>query len=102
MPPDLTDDDKAALIELLREMLGADRFPLSPRMGRASRCAKAPTVIDQAVTASMLPSVVTALISAFTAAVLTTWFSLWRFRKERWWDKNSTRTCPSWKLFTTW
>jgi hypothetical protein len=31
--------------------------------------------------------IVTALVSAFAAATLTTWFSLWRFQKERWWDK---------------
>jgi hypothetical protein len=32
MPPDLTDDDKAALIELLRETVERDRFPMSPRI----------------------------------------------------------------------
>jgi hypothetical protein len=32
--PDLTDDDKAALIELLRETIERDRFPLSPRVRR--------------------------------------------------------------------
>jgi hypothetical protein len=32
-------------------------------------------------------TVFTALISAFAAAILTTWFSLWRFRQERWWEK---------------
>lgn len=35
----------------------------------------------------MLANVITALISAFAAALLTTWFSLWRFRQERWWEK---------------
>jgi len=35
----------------------------------------------------LLTNVITALISAFAAAVLTTWFSLWRFRKERWWER---------------
>ena len=34
MTPDLTDDDKAALIELLRETIAGDRFPLSPRVKR--------------------------------------------------------------------
>jgi hypothetical protein len=34
MTPDLTDDDKAALIELLRETIEGDRFPLSPRIKR--------------------------------------------------------------------
>jgi hypothetical protein len=29
---DLDDDDKAALIELLKETIAADRFPLSPRI----------------------------------------------------------------------
>ena len=29
MAPDLTDDDKAALIELLRETIEWDRFPMS-------------------------------------------------------------------------
>jgi hypothetical protein len=32
-------------------------------------------------------SIITALVSAFVASPLTTWFSLWRFGKERWWDK---------------
>jgi len=33
MPPlDLTDDDKAILAELLREMIARDRFPISPRV----------------------------------------------------------------------
>jgi hypothetical protein len=32
MTLDLTDDDKAALIELLRDMIDRDRFPLSPRI----------------------------------------------------------------------
>jgi hypothetical protein len=32
MPLDLTDDEKAALIELLRGTIDRDRFPLSPRM----------------------------------------------------------------------
>jgi hypothetical protein len=30
--PVLTDDDKATLIELLRETIERDRFPLSPRI----------------------------------------------------------------------
>jgi hypothetical protein len=30
--PDLTDDDKAVLAELLRETIDRDRFPLSPRV----------------------------------------------------------------------
>lgn len=30
--PDLTDDDKAILAELLRETIERDRFPLSPRV----------------------------------------------------------------------
>jgi hypothetical protein len=34
MKPDLTDDDKAALVELLRETIERDRFPLSPRVKR--------------------------------------------------------------------
>jgi hypothetical protein len=34
MTPDLTDDDKAALVELLRETTERDRFPLSPRIKR--------------------------------------------------------------------
>jgi hypothetical protein len=37
MPPDLTDDDKAALVELLREMVAADRFPMSPRIRSLKR-----------------------------------------------------------------
>jgi hypothetical protein len=32
MPLDLNDDDKAALVELLREVIAADRYPLSPRI----------------------------------------------------------------------
>ena len=32
MTPDLTDDDKAILAELLRETIERDRFPLSPRV----------------------------------------------------------------------
>ena len=34
MPPpiEMTDDDKAALAELLRETIAADRYPLSPRI----------------------------------------------------------------------
>ena len=32
--PDLTDDDKAVLVELLREVIAADRFFLSPRIRR--------------------------------------------------------------------
>ena len=32
MPPrDLTDDDNAILVKLLRETIDADRFPMSPR-----------------------------------------------------------------------
>src|SRR5260370_11499645 len=27
------------------------------------------------------------VLAAFSAAGLTAWFSLWRFRKERWWEK---------------
>jgi hypothetical protein len=34
MLPDLTDDDKAALIELLHEPIERDRFPLSPKIKR--------------------------------------------------------------------
>jgi hypothetical protein len=34
MTHDFTDDDKAALIELLRETVERDRFPLSPRVRR--------------------------------------------------------------------
>jgi hypothetical protein len=34
MTPDLTDDDKAILVELLRETIERDRFPLSPRVKR--------------------------------------------------------------------
>jgi hypothetical protein len=30
--PDLTDDDRAILAELLRETIARDRFPLSPRI----------------------------------------------------------------------
>ena len=30
MPPDLTDDDKAILAEILRETIERDRFALSP------------------------------------------------------------------------
>ncbi len=36
---------------------------------------------------AILSSLVIALVSAFAAAGLTTWFALLRFRKERWWDK---------------
>jgi hypothetical protein len=32
MTPDLTDDDKATLADLLRETIERDRFPLSPRV----------------------------------------------------------------------
>ena len=32
MPLDLDDADKAALVELLREVIAADRYPLSPRI----------------------------------------------------------------------
>jgi hypothetical protein len=34
MPRDLTEDDKAALVELLKETIAADRFPLSPKIKR--------------------------------------------------------------------
>jgi hypothetical protein len=34
MTPDQTDADKAVLIELLRETIERDRFPLSPRIKR--------------------------------------------------------------------
>jgi hypothetical protein len=34
MTLDLTDDDRAALIELMREAIERDRFPLSPRVTR--------------------------------------------------------------------
>ena len=37
--PDLTDADLAILVQLLREAIAADRFPLSPRV-RASRAAR--------------------------------------------------------------
>ena len=33
MTPDLTEDDKAALVELLRETIERDRFPMSPSPG---------------------------------------------------------------------
>jgi hypothetical protein len=36
---------------------------------------------------SLLPTILTSLFTAFVAAVLTAWFSLWRFRSERWWEK---------------
>jgi hypothetical protein len=32
MPLDLADDEKVALIELLRDTIDRDRFPLSPRI----------------------------------------------------------------------
>ncbi len=32
MPPDLTEDDKAILVDLLRETIATDRFALSPRI----------------------------------------------------------------------
>jgi len=32
MTPDLTEDDKTILAELLREMIQRDRFPMSPRV----------------------------------------------------------------------
>jgi hypothetical protein len=35
MTPELTDDDKAILAELLRETIARDRFPLSPGGGPA-------------------------------------------------------------------
>jgi hypothetical protein len=34
MPADLTDADLATIAALLRETIGADRFPLSPRVRR--------------------------------------------------------------------
>jgi hypothetical protein len=34
MTPDLTDDDKAILVELPRETIERDRFPLSPKVKR--------------------------------------------------------------------
>jgi hypothetical protein len=35
MPPlDLDDADRAALVELLRETIAADRYPLSPRISK--------------------------------------------------------------------
>ena len=34
MPLDLTDDETGALVELLRETIERDRFPLSPRIKR--------------------------------------------------------------------
>jgi hypothetical protein len=39
------------------------------------------------VNASVAGSILVALISAFAASALTTWLALWRFRRERWWDK---------------
>ena len=33
-PLDLTDDDRAVLVDLLREAIEGDRFPLSPRVTR--------------------------------------------------------------------
>jgi hypothetical protein len=35
LSPDLTDTDIAVLIELLRETIERDRFPLSPRIRRS-------------------------------------------------------------------
>jgi hypothetical protein len=32
MPPDLTEDDKAIIVKLLRETIERDRFPLSPHV----------------------------------------------------------------------
>jgi hypothetical protein len=32
--PDLTEADRAILAELVRELIAADRFPLSPRVSR--------------------------------------------------------------------
>ena len=32
--PDLTDDDKAALVKLLRQTIAVDPFPVSPRVKR--------------------------------------------------------------------
>jgi hypothetical protein len=34
MTPELSDDDKAILVELLRETIERDRSPLSPRVKR--------------------------------------------------------------------
>ena len=34
MTPELSDDDKAILAALLREIIARDRFPLSPRVKR--------------------------------------------------------------------
>ena len=36
MLADLDDTDKAALVELLREVIAADRYPLSPRIRKLS------------------------------------------------------------------
>jgi hypothetical protein len=32
MTPDLAEDDKVILVDLLRDTIAADRFPLSPRI----------------------------------------------------------------------
>ena len=34
MPPDLSENDKAILVELLKAMIEADRFPRAPRVKR--------------------------------------------------------------------
>jgi len=34
MPPDLTDSDKAIIVELLHKTIERDRFPMSPRVRR--------------------------------------------------------------------
>jgi hypothetical protein len=34
VPPDLTGDDKAIIVELLRETIERDRFPMSPKIKR--------------------------------------------------------------------
>jgi hypothetical protein len=46
MTPDLTEDDKAALIELLRETIERDRFPLSPKVKRRRAREEAAEVDD--------------------------------------------------------
>ena len=37
MPADLTDDERAALIELLLRTIENDRFPISPRIKRLTK-----------------------------------------------------------------
>jgi hypothetical protein len=34
MPPDLTDQDRAELARILRDVIEADRFPFSPKVRR--------------------------------------------------------------------